>query len=100
MTISTRIATNDTTIVEDAEIGALVFSNNENILLLPVQLAISFPELEFYFASKCSIKTIAKINFKGLRAVTLLDLKDNQIEMISSDTFEDLTSLQEIQLGR
>lgn len=100
MTISTRIASNDTTISADAEIGELVFSKNKNISLLPVDVAISFPELELYSASKCFIKTIARIHFKGLRALTILDLQNNQIEMIRSDTFEDLISLKEIQLGR
>lgn len=88
VTISTR----------DESIGELNFSFNRNISFLPIGVAETFPNLLGYFAKSCAIKTVSKANFRGLRKLTILWLRANQIEKISSDTFADLNDLARLNL--
>lgn len=88
-----------TTIIKTvAEITKLEFNHNKKIFFLPVEVAFSFPNLVTYSALNCSIKTIAKIHFKNLKMLESLDLKKNQIEVVRSNTFEDLSSLKNLDL--
>lgn len=94
----TEIKKNHSTILS-AEATALVFTRNYGIYYLPIEVAISFPELIVYEAEATSITSIAKINFKDLNKVKSLNLRRNEITTIKSNTFEDMASLDRLLLG-
>jgi acid phosphatase class B len=83
---------------KDETVAAIQFARNKKVFFLPEKANEKFPNLVLYSANECSIKAISKINFKGLKNLKSLYLYQNQIEKILSDTFEDLTSLKEIEL--
>lgn len=83
----------------DSTVLALKFDLNNKISVLPVRVDETFPVLAAYFAQYCSIKTISKVNFKNLKKLRVLALTNNKIERIDDDTFEDLTSLEQLGLG-
>lgn len=85
--------------VDDSILG-LTFLGNKNIRYLPINVAGSFPNLIAYGASDTSISEIWKDNFKNLRQLRALSLFKNQIEIIFSDTFEDLKNLEFLWLGK
>lgn len=100
MRAATRIDSNDTTILPDETVNALNFAGNKKISFMPVDVAISFPYLKLYAVLNCSIKSIAKIHFKDLRGLTHLTVGGNYIETIESNTFEDLASLEVLNLSK
>lgn len=77
----------------DEAVEGLVFDNNQKIRFLPEKVAEKFPKLVIYWAQSCSLTEISKIHFENLGSLTQLLLQSNRIEKISSNTFEDLTSL-------
>jgi Leucine rich repeat len=81
-------------------ITGLKFKDNKKIVYLPVEVDEKYPGLIGYDASKCSIKEISKENFKGLSKLKILWLHHNFIERVDSDTFQDLSSLQVLVLGK
>lgn len=83
----------------DSSIDALTFYTNKKILFLPIRVDETFTNLIGYEAADCSLTAVSKINFKNLDKLLYLGLMKNQIERISSDTFEDLTSLEILVLG-
>jgi Leucine rich repeat len=92
---ATVINTQDVTIApRDKSITGLYMSENKKIVLLPVRVAQTFPNLLAYSAERCTIKRIWKKNFVRLKKLKQLVLNHNQIERIISGTFEDLISLQ------
>lgn len=100
MKFSTTIASPEIYILpKDSSVKILNFNNNKNISFLPVKVDETFPNLVEYQASSCSLKSVSKINFKNLRKVKELHLGANQIEIISSDTFDDLISMKRLGLG-
>lgn len=99
MKTKTAIDSMYTTIERDRNIEKLDFNHNKKIRSLPIEVAISFPNLKTYSAWNCSIKSIAKINFKDLINLQTLYLMDNQITTIPSNTFDDLASIVVIKLG-
>lgn len=84
----------------DETVEGLRFTHNKNIFFLPTETAKTFPNLIMYSAWNCSIKVVKKENFKNLNTIVAIYLSDNQIETVSSDTFEDLTSLEMISLSK
>lgn len=101
MTENTTIDKANVTISnEDHTVVTLSFSDNKKISYLPVNVAESFWNLWEYTAQDCSIKELFKANFAGLRDVHTLLLFNNQIELIYSDTFEDMRGLQMIFLSK
>lgn len=99
MTETTSIDTPEATITtHDSSISAINFQQNKKIKFLPINVVESFAYLLAYTASSCSLKEISKSKFKGLRKLQILWLSYNQIEKISSDTFEDLTDLKKLYL--
>jgi Leucine rich repeat len=84
----------------DASMVGLNFEGNKNIEYLPENIAETFPNLLGYDAWKCSIKIIFKAMFKNMNKLKVLSLQNNQIERISSDTFEDLVSLKYLWLRK
>lgn len=101
MNETTEIDSNRFTIVapRDSTIEGLYFHKNKRIFYLPVNVHQKFPELEVLTASYCSVKQISKNNFKNLKELKFLWLESNQIKTIPRDTFEDLQSLQKLELG-
>lgn len=96
----TKINSDDTTISPDATITALSLNGNKNISFLPIEVAISFPDLAYYSASFCSIKSVTKKHFKDLSKLKVLHLGQNEIVKIKSDSFEDLVSLRFVYLRK
>lgn len=69
-----------------------------NIEFLPVLVHEQFPNLKVYAVKNAPIRRISKKNFEKLYELKRLHLESNQIEMITSDTFEDLINLEKIQI--
>lgn len=84
----------------DRSLTRLNMSKNKKIVHLPEDIDQNFPNLLHYDSKRCSITTISKKNFKGLRKLTKLVLWGNQIEKITKDTFEDLANLEVLSLGK
>lgn len=84
----------------DETVGYLHFFNNKKIQFLPEYPAKNFPNLIVYRAWACAIEKVFKVNFENLNKLRLLDLKTNQLERIESDTFEDLISLDFLDLRK
>lgn len=81
-------------------VTGLRLAENNKISYLPTKIFENFPGLLGIDATSCSVKAVRKENFNYLYNLTLLWLRDNQIEKISGDTFETLTSLQGIDLRK
>lgn len=90
----------DITTSKDDKIGALYFSSNKNIFYLPDGAYENFTNVVVLAASSCSLAAVYKSNFHNLRELIRLDLDENQIEEIASNTFEDLNSLQFLWLSK
>lgn len=100
MDVKTKIyEANATVSTQDETVGALSLSFNKKIFHLPIDVAESFPNLQVFYAARCSITKISKSNFKGLSKLRRLDLYHNQIETIPSDTFSDCIELERFGLG-
>lgn len=80
-------------------VTGLSFEGNKKIVYLPIKLYENFPNLFGIDASNCAIKKIANDNFRGLKFLKQLWLRGNAIEIISSDTFENLQQLEYLSLG-
>lgn len=99
----------DLTIIDDPEyeiltprdeaMQAFTFEQNRKIAFLPVEIYEKFPNLIAYAAWSCSIKDLQKENFHNLKEIKLINLSDNLLETIHSNTFEGLMNLEEIYLG-
>jgi hypothetical protein len=76
----------------------LYFFDNKKIHYLPENLQEHFSNLSGIQASKCAIKQISNVNFKGLTKLTFVELGDNKIEKIASNTFEDSLLLEKLYL--
>lgn len=76
----------------DLEIISIVFQRN--IEFLPISVYKNFPTLRMYFVKNTPVRKISKKNFEKLNQLVALTLMSNEIEVIRSDTFEDLISLQ------
>jgi Leucine rich repeat len=83
----------------DATVKGLEFFGNINIVHLPVNVKEIFPNLLGFGAGNCSIRIVARENFQGLVKLKELLLFENFIEKIPSNVFDDLTSLEFINLG-
>lgn len=83
----------------DDVITRLSFDRNKKISYLPVYVSEIFPDLLTYSAKRCGIKSILKKHFSGMWRLVELFLGGNQIEKVQSDTFEDLTLLERLDLG-
>lgn len=91
----------DSTILpRDENIAGVNFSYDKKIRFLPVKISETFPKLIKYFAFGCSLTEVYKIHFENLNKLKSLVLGSNQIEKISSNTFDDLTSLEHLNLSK
>jgi Leucine rich repeat len=84
----------------DESVLGLSFNQNKKINFLPDGVTKVFPNLIGYTALNCSIQEISIRNFAGLNKLKVLALSFNQIATINTDTFEDLISLEFINLGK
>lgn len=84
---------------ENEAVKALDFQRNRNIEMLPIDVDKNFPNLLLYNAATCSIKLISKKNFANLIKLQDINLKENQIDKIYGDTFEDQTALKRLTLS-
>lgn len=91
---------NVTISTSDVSMGGLSFHNNKKIVFLPINVGEKFPNLINYNAAYCSVKEVLKLNFKNLNKLKTLALHYNQIEKIGTETFSDLTSLEELNLSK
>lgn len=71
-----------------------------NIEFLPVSVHATFSSLKVYSVSHVPVQMITKKNFEKLFKLEKLLLHDNQIEMIRSNTFDDLISLRVVQISK
>lgn len=101
MNLETKISSNDVAIdwPRDDTIELLWLTGNRGIEYLPVKVYRNFPKLGFYWAGHCAITEISKKNFEQLKNLQWVALQDNQIERISSNTFEGLDELRQVFLG-
>jgi hypothetical protein len=95
---ATVINEDDVTIsTADNSVRVLSFYNNKKINFLPIQVSEKFPKLIIYSASSCSVKTISRKHFAGMK-IEQIFLHKNQIEKINSDVFQDLVSLEHLDI--
>jgi hypothetical protein len=97
--VNTTINSPGKTIGRKETVPGLSFWFNKKIFYLPINVSESFPNLVVYGANGCSVKTISKVNFRGLKKLIRLDLGYNEIAFIPDDTFEDLKALEWLQIG-
>lgn len=83
----------------DENMVAISFYNNKKIFYLPIKMHEKFPNLTHLFAHDCSISAIFKKNFDKLNQLTYLALLGNKVERIESGTFDDLLSIETIDLS-
>lgn len=88
------------TLIQERSVRGLEFNGNRNVAYLPINVSAVFPNLIRYSAGNCSIVSITKSNFEGLTNLRELLLYENLIEEIPSKVFDDLTSLEVINLGK
>lgn len=74
----------------------LIIKHQQNVEFLPVLAHERFSVLKVYFISNAPVQKISKKNFEKLFNLAYLMLDRNQIEIIKSDTFEDLLRLERI----
>lgn len=74
--------------------------DNRNIEFLPNSPNDKFPNLKKYQASRCAIREVSKRNFENLHQLTLIELQENQIFAVLSDTFEGLKNLKTLDLSK
>lgn len=84
----------------DEEVVATDYDSNDKIEYLAENVDEKFPNLKIIFASSCSIKSISKKSFRNLNKLDRLVLYGNQITRIDDETFNDLTSLQFLDLSK
>lgn len=97
MEYGTLIDSPDYTFVADANytnIEILTIAYQQNVEFLPVSVHRKFPNLKIYYVIKTAIPRISKNNFEKLYNLIVLRMVSNQIEVIKSDTFEDLINLE------
>lgn len=97
---STAIDNGNTTFASssDKAVQAIAYWSNKKVTHLPIAVSDSFPQLIAIGAGECSIAIISKDNFRSLKNLKYLCLRNNQIENIPNDTFEDLTLLEQLEL--
>lgn len=101
MNSTTEISESVTNITSrrDFAVEGVWLQGNKNVRFLPQNTARIFPNLLGLTAAECSIKTITYENFRKLFKLRMLLLGHNEIDEIVLGTFDDLRSLQLLNLG-
>lgn len=97
-----RIDSDDYSFVANAnysQLEILRIVKQRNIEFLPVSVYKSFPKLKIYYVANTPVQKISKKNFEKLYELWALYLENNQIEVIPSDTFEDLVKLENVNIS-
>lgn len=76
----------------------LIISHQPDVEFLPVSVHESFPNLTAYLIRKTPVRKISKKNFEKMYKLKVLALDQNEIEVIKSDTFEDLINVDRISI--
>lgn len=101
MDYSTKITEENVQIsTVNLNILTLTIFRASNVFFLPVKVAETFPNLIVYQISKTSLRKISKRNFKRLYKLKDIYLVDNKVEIIFSDTFEDLVNLKKLKISK
>jgi Leucine-rich repeat (LRR) protein len=82
----------------NSSIQGLILTNPSNSFL-PVNVSQTFDVLVAFSASGNKLASVSKENFSGLARLRLLDLSKNKIKRIQNNTFEDLLSLEVLNLS-
>lgn len=92
---STVIDSDDYTIynAKNETVTSMSLDDNKKVEFLPIRVFQSFPNIDSYSATSCSIREISKENFEGLLDLSVISLMGNQILMILSNTFQGLPVL-------
>ena len=85
---------------KDENVLGLWFDHNRKIFYLPENISDKFPNLVGLSAELCSIKALRRENFKNLHKLKYLWLTQNSLEMIPSNTFDDLVALETLHLRK
>lgn len=85
---------------EDENVKRVSMVYNKKIQFLPENSYEAFPDLTHLDAAACAVKEISSKNFRNLFKLAVIALDGNLIERIAGDTFDGLTSLKEIYLGK
>lgn len=99
--LGTVIDAYDYTFVADTKytpVKRLFINHQQNVEYLPVSVHERFPVLETYEVVNTPVQKISKRNFEKLFMLKYLKLDRNEIEVIRSNTFEDLISLEMIDI--
>ncbi|KAG5667914.1 hypothetical protein PVAND_015879 [Polypedilum vanderplanki] len=65
---------------------------------LPTGISESFPNLISYVTSETTFKSVKKENFRNLKKLETLELKNGQLSRVRRDAFEDLENLVKLNL--
>lgn len=85
---------------EDDTVRLFDSSRNRNVEFLPIRINERFPNLVTYLAERCVIREISKTNFEYLFHLRVLNLNGNKLEIINTDRFDALVSLESLMLGK
>jgi Leucine-rich repeat (LRR) protein len=102
MNTTTSISTPSTMISsqEDRKTKLLTFNGNRKIQFLPIKIYQTFPDLKEIDANECSVREISVENFRHLKQLMKLTLRGNDLEKIPRNSFEDLFSLEVLDLRK
>ncbi|KAG5677588.1 hypothetical protein PVAND_007337 [Polypedilum vanderplanki] len=70
-----------------------------NIQYLPIRVNDIFPNLIAYYAQNFEIKHLKKENFKSMKNLQFLSLRNNEIGTIDENAFNDVTDLNHLDLA-
>lgn len=99
--LDTRVDASDYTFTTDPRyktLEILIIAHQSNVEFLPVLVHERFPGLKHYLVKNTPVTKISKKNFEKMFKLETLNLDRNDIEVIKSDTFEDLVNLKLIAL--
>lgn len=82
------------------EIELLIIAHQQNVDFLPVSVHERFPNLRNYYVTNTAVPIVSKKNFEKMSKLESLGLDRNQIEVIRSDTFEDLVNVEWIEISK
>lgn len=85
-------------VMEDSEVKFIKIFNH-TILEFPNELGIYFSKAEGLQVTLCGLKTIQKESLRGFEKLKYLNLRQNSLEVLSHNLFEDNTKLEIILLG-
>ena len=86
--------------VRDDTVRGLVFDSNKKISYAPIFVNEIFPNLITWSSSSNPIQSLSRENFRDMKNLRVLILFDGKIEKIYSDTFQDVTALEQLDLRK